>query len=245
MDTFGPKESRCREESVCKVRLLELNPNLQDAFPSFRGVSLDELMNSRSLFLHSKRLMAVVEEAVSSLDDAKELIEDLTNLGERHLAMSITEKHLKNLQRAGPATNQDAKHRLLANKGTAQIDRHIARMEDTRLPKQIFYSELSEGQRPRGRPRLRYKDTLKRSLKKCNISVDQWENMANDRSAWPTATHKAVESFEHERRSRQVAKRAARKARSERTQHSTACPDCGRSCASQFGLRSHRRTHLR
>ena len=52
-------------------------------------------MNSRSLFLHSKRLMAVVEDTVLSLDDAKELIEDLTNLGERHLAMSITEKHLK------------------------------------------------------------------------------------------------------------------------------------------------------
>ena len=39
--------------------------------------------------------MAVVEETVLSLDDAKGLIEDLTNLGERHLAMSITEKHLK------------------------------------------------------------------------------------------------------------------------------------------------------
>ena len=102
---------------------------------------------------------------------------------------------------------------------------HIVRMEDTRLPKQIFYSELSEGQWPRGRPCLRYKDTLKRSLKKCNISVDQWENMANDRSAWPTATHKAVESFEHERRSRQVAKRAARKARADHTQHSIVCPD--------------------
>lgn len=56
---------------------------------------MDEVMNSRSLFLHSKRLMAVVEETVLSLDDAKGLIEDLTNLGERHLAMSITEKHLK------------------------------------------------------------------------------------------------------------------------------------------------------
>ena len=77
------------------LRLLQLNPNLQDAFPSFRGVALDDLMNSRSLFLHSKRLMTVVEDAISSLDDAKELIADLMNLGERHLAMSITEKHLK------------------------------------------------------------------------------------------------------------------------------------------------------
>jgi len=52
-------------------------------------------MNSRSLFLHSQRLMAVVENAVSSLNDAQEFIEHLTRLGERHLAMSVTEKHLK------------------------------------------------------------------------------------------------------------------------------------------------------
>lgn len=76
-------------------RLLQLNPNLQDTFPSFKGVALEELMNSRSLFLHSQRLMAVVEDAVSSLNDAQEFIEDLTKLGERHLAMSVTEKHLK------------------------------------------------------------------------------------------------------------------------------------------------------
>ena len=52
-------------------------------------------MNSRSLFLHSQRLMAVVENAVSSLNDAQEFIELLTRLGERHLAMSVTENHLK------------------------------------------------------------------------------------------------------------------------------------------------------
>ncbi len=76
-------------------RLLQLSPNLQDTFPSFKGVALDELMNSRSLFLHAARLMAVVEDAVSSLDDAQRFIDDLTKLGERHLAMSINEKHLK------------------------------------------------------------------------------------------------------------------------------------------------------
>ena len=84
-------------KSCCPItyRLLQLNPNLQDTFPSFKGVALDELMNSRSLFLHSKRLMAVVEDAVSSLNDAQEFIEDLTKLGERHFMMSVTQKHLK------------------------------------------------------------------------------------------------------------------------------------------------------
>ena len=76
-------------------RLLELNPDIQDTFPSFKGVALDELMNSRSLFLHSKRLMAAVEKAVSSLEDGQEIVERLTDLGQRHIAISITEKHFK------------------------------------------------------------------------------------------------------------------------------------------------------
>lgn len=52
-------------------------------------------MNSRSLFLHSKRLMAAVDNAIASLDDGQEFIEYLTSLGERHIAISITEKHFK------------------------------------------------------------------------------------------------------------------------------------------------------
>ena len=39
---------------------------------------------------------------------------------------------------------------------------HLGRMSDDRLPKQLFYSELSEGHRLRGRPTLRFKDTLKK-----------------------------------------------------------------------------------
>ena len=43
---------------------------------------------------------------------------------------------------------------------------HLSRMLTDLLPRQVLYSQLPEGQRPRGRPRLRYKDTIKRNLKK-------------------------------------------------------------------------------
>ena len=33
-----------------------------------------------------------------------------------------------------------------------------------RLPKQVLYSQLSSGHRKRGRPRLQFKDTIKRNL---------------------------------------------------------------------------------
>ena len=40
---------------------------------------------------------------------------------------------------------------------------HVTKMEDVRIPKAVFLSELQEGKRDRGAPRKRYKDQLKRA----------------------------------------------------------------------------------
>ena len=120
---------------------------------------------------------------------------------------------------------------------------HLVRMQNNRLPKQLFYGELTEGHRPRGRPKLRYKDTLKKSLQKCDIDQDQWEIMATNRSEWRQNIRKGTEAYESERQSSQVEKRAAIKARNNTVERSIECPVCGRLCASDFGLRSHMRVH--
>ena len=39
---------------------------------------------------------------------------------------------------------------------------HLMRMSPDRFPNQILYSQQSSGHRKRGRPRLRFKDTMKR-----------------------------------------------------------------------------------
>ena len=39
---------------------------------------------------------------------------------------------------------------------------HVARMEDSRMPKAVFFGELKTGKRNRGAPKKRYKDQLKR-----------------------------------------------------------------------------------
>ena len=44
-------------------------------------------------------------------------------------------------------------------------------MDDSRLPKQILYSQLKEGLRGIGRPSLKFKDTVKRKLKDKKIPV--------------------------------------------------------------------------
>ena len=55
---------------------------------------------------------------------------------------------------------------------------HVYRMEDSRIPKQLLYGELASGTRKRGRPKLRFKDTLKASMKDCHIDPETREQTA-------------------------------------------------------------------
>jgi len=53
---------------------------------------------------------------------------------------------------------------------------HVVRMPDPRLPKQIMYFQLRNGQRNQGGQFKRYKDVLKANMKKCQIDIIDWEN---------------------------------------------------------------------
>ena len=64
---------------------------------------------------------------------------------------------------------------------------HLMRMPPDRLPKQVLFSQLPSGHRKRGRPRLRYKDTIKRNLKLREIKVDSWTKLSQQRAKWRTA----------------------------------------------------------
>ena len=119
---------------------------------------------------------------------------------------------------------------------------HVVRMNDTRLPKTIFFSELASGARNVGRPHKRFKDSLKTSLGACGIPRKGWEILASDRRSWRVETRKGVKGFEEKRRQDLDQKRQARKDRKLVPAQSVACPSCGRICASDFGLRSHMRS---
>ena len=120
---------------------------------------------------------------------------------------------------------------------------HVVRMDDTRLPKMIFFSELASGTRNTGHSLKRFKDCLKASLGACGLSRPNWETLAVDRCVWRLGVHRGVQAFEKKRLLDLDRKRQARKERKPDPTVAVACPQCGRICASSFGLRSHRRIH--
>ena len=86
-------------------------------------------------------------------------------------------------------------------------------MSVDRMPKQIFYSELSSGARSRGGQRMRYKDNLKQTLKLTGNNTETWREIAEHRTAWRQAVKKGVRSFEAEQRNTQEDKRHNSKAK--------------------------------
>ena len=77
--------------------------------------------------------------------------------------------------------------------------RHVARMEDYRLPKQLFFAELSQGKRHMGGQKKRYKDTLKASLKIFSVPTNRWQNAALNRVTWQATINKGTTVFERDR----------------------------------------------
>ena len=106
-----------------------------------------------------------------------------------------------------------------------------------------FLFELAHGARRQGGQTKRYKDSLKNSLRACDIPVKAWEHLAADRSAWRLATHNRAQAFEERRLSQLDIKRQARKERKANPAAAVACPMCGRICPWEFGQRSHQRRH--
>ena len=126
---------------------------------------------------------------------------------------------------------------------------HVARMSDRRIPKRIFYGQLTSGTRSLGAPLKRYKDQLKANLKKCSINDKEFATLTNDRNKWRRRCHAGCETFESNRVKLLEEKRVRRKAAASQPIVSSAstftCDTCGRHCLSRIGLSSHNKTHRR
>ena len=117
-------------------------------------------------------------------------------------------------------------------------------MDDCRLPKRLFYGELSTGKRTTGRPKKRYKDTLKDALKLCTIPQATRHEIAVDRAAWRSRVRSGVDDFEEGRIKQKEERRQKRKecqnpAPQPDPAHSFPCPRCNRLFCARIGLISH------
>ena len=89
---------------------------------------------------------------------------------------------------------------------------HVSRMADSRIPKQLFYGQLKNGQRKIGAPRKRYKNYSKSNPKDFNIDVTAWEKAASDRPAWRRLISNGALLSEENRLNAAKLKRIRRKA---------------------------------
>ena len=64
---------------------------------------------------------------------------------------------------------------------------HVARMEEGRSAFKIL-----TGKRPLGRPRRRWKDSIRIDLKEIGINTRNWVNSAQDRDYWRALLHAAL-----------------------------------------------------
>ena len=119
---------------------------------------------------------------------------------------------------------------------------HVARMPDHRLPKRVFFGELCHGQRSRGRPKKRYKDTLKVALNRCDIRPESWEEVAQNRNSWRTQVKKGVAAHERDQILQKQEKRRKRKEGRLDSNDPSApfpCPHCDRSFRARIAVVSH------
>ena len=84
-------------------------------------------------------------------------------------------------------------------------------------------------------------------MKKCEIHVNNWEELAGQRPKWRNVVYEGVKLFENERIKHASYKRSIRKKEHvvapKWEDKSTKCDICGRICLSLAGFKSHMRSH--
>ena len=70
---------------------------------------------------------------------------------------------------------------------------HVRRMGEDRLSKKAWKGDEG-GRRRRRRPKLRWKDCVKRDLERAGMNGQEWKTTAEDRGKWRTLTTKVEEA---------------------------------------------------
>jgi len=86
-------------------------------------------------------------------------------------------------------------------------------------------------------------DHIRRILNKCNISTAELEQLSTDRDTWKSACANGLAIYNVSVDQAAEDRRTRRHNPPNPPTTSPRCPQCSRICASEFGLRSHLRSH--
>nr|VZI42335.1 unnamed protein product [Spirometra erinaceieuropaei] len=125
-----------------------------------------------------------------------------------------------------------------------------ATLDDERLPKRPFYGDVAMGSCRQGGQVLRYKVTLKTSLKRLKASLANWGDLARDRPTWWRKVKTGAVIFAANRITVAKAKREAHKSQlppppyNANAQQRPTSPRCQRTFGAPSGLVGHLRTNF-
>ena len=119
---------------------------------------------------------------------------------------------------------------------------HLVRMEDTRLPKQLFFGELRDGSRAQHKPKKRFRDSVNINLKRMQVPLKSFEAECADRGKWRKSVYLGAKRLEEGTVAQAKLRRACRKHEAvPATQW--ICDVCGRVLLSKAGLVNHLKSH--
>jgi len=88
---------------------------------------------------------------------------------------------------------------------------HLARMDDDRLPKQLFFGELKNGSRAQHGPKKRFRDSVRINLGRMQVPVKCFESACADRGKWRSSVHSGAKKHEKDAIAQAKLRRACRK----------------------------------
>ena len=103
-------------------------------------------------------------------------------------------------------------HRLLI-KSQLWWASHVVCLPDDRLPKQLFYGVLQSGRRSQSGQKMMHKDSLKASLKACEINCGSWKQKPFDRPQWSSFVFNGSKQNENKRQCSAEQRRLSRTTR--------------------------------
>jgi hypothetical protein len=119
---------------------------------------------------------------------------------------------------------------------------HLTRMKDCRLPKQLFFGELSNGSRAQHGPKKRFRDAIRVNLSHMKLGVKEFETACGDRGKWRSLVHTEAKSFEEGVIAQAKLKRTCRK-RGDVPATPWDCSTCGRVLLTKAALVNHCKSH--